>query len=128
MLSGNFHLGGNSELRGPEGPERELNRPALGFSKTRVVPLWHQQHFKKAAKAKQQQNWPSARLGARGVARTFFRVYVIIITVTLTLRFRLRYRSGRYDFVYVTSTQSYVTVADVKPADFGPWPSLPSFV
>ncbi len=42
------------------------------------------------------------RLGARrGIARTFFWVYVIIITVTLTLRFRLRYRRsgpgpGRY--------------------------------
>ncbi len=74
-------------LRGPEGPE--LNRTALGFSKTRVVPLWHLQHFKKAAKAKQQQNWPSDSEPAGGLRERpgFFRVYVIIITVTLTLSF-----------------------------------------
>jgi hypothetical protein len=55
-----------------------------------------QQHFtgKKAAKAKQQQNWPSDSEPAEGLRERFFRVYVIIITVTLTLRFRLRYRSG----------------------------------
>ncbi len=117
-VSGVFHHVDSEEIeviRRPEGPELE---PALGFSEKNPPDCPRASGIPRRHVVKQNNNNNSSlRPTSPGVARTFFRFYVIYysIYVNVTFSSTWRYRSGR-------ETHRGSRLRTV------PWPSLPNAV